>query len=34
VSKASDEKVFEILGPRDRQTLLKLLTKIAPLPAV
>ncbi|SDD09766.1 MarR family winged helix-turn-helix transcriptional regulator [Aquimonas voraii] len=33
VAKASDDKVFEVLGPRDRQTLLKLLSKIAPLPA-
>lgn len=33
VAKTADEKVFETLGPRDRQTLLKLLSKLAPLPA-
>ena len=31
--KAYGGKVFDVLGPRDRQTLLKLLSKIAPLPA-
>jgi DNA-binding MarR family transcriptional regulator len=33
VAKAVDEKVFGDLGPRDRQTLTKLLSKVSPLPA-
>jgi hypothetical protein len=33
VAKAADDKVFGELGVRDRQALLKLVSKIAPLPA-
>lgn len=33
VAKAADEKVFGDLGARDRQALLKLVSRLAPLPA-